>query len=93
MKKHGKPKGGKVKKTTKGGRQTVRKAVPAREGSMAEFMDKLVQRTSDRKELQQALRKETERRGLKSAPTLGTLRAHVRFRQSKGQLAGVVKTW
>ena len=85
-----KPKRGKVAKVSKKGRQTVvRKA----NETFAEFMDKLVQRTIDPKELKDALRKETERRGLKSAPTLGTLRAHVRFRQSKGQLTDVVKTW
>ena len=89
-KKDGKPKGGKVAKVAKKGRQTVERQANK---SFAEFMDKLVQRTSDPKKLEHALQKETERRGLKTSPTLGTLRAHVRFRQSKGQLAGVVKTW
>lgn len=89
-KKDGKRKRRKVAKVAKKGRQTV---VRQANETFAEFMDKLVQRTTDRKELKDALRKETERRGLKSAPTLGTLRAHVTFRQSKGKLADVPKTW
>ena len=89
-KKDGKPKKGKVAKVAKKGRQIVERQ--AKE-TFAEFMDKLVQRTSDPKKLEHALQKETERRGLKSAPTLGTLRAHVTFRQGQGKLADVPKTW
>lgn len=88
--KDGKPKGGKVAKVDKKGRQTVERQANK---TFAQFMDKLVQRTSDPKKLEHALRKEAERRGLKTSPTLGALRAHVTFRQSKGKLTDVPKTW
>ena len=61
----------------------------ARAGSMAEFLDELVQREADPKKLRDALAQEVARRGLKTPATIATIRAHVRFRQARGQLTGV----
>ncbi len=71
--------------------QSIVKTEPkaAQKGSMAEFMDSLVQRTTDAGKLKIELVKEAKRRGVKT-PTLGVLRSHVKYRQRRGQLQNVV---
>ncbi len=67
----------------------VGKSAKPREGSFAQFMDHLVQQTADPKKLTKSLEDEAKKRGVKT-PTLGSLRAHVRYRQRQGQLNDVV---
>lgn len=58
------------------------------EGSMAQFIDALLQKTTDPETIRTMLEAEAEKRGIK-APTLGSVRAHLKFRQSKGHLQGI----
>ena len=77
-----------VKPTKAAAKQTSKGVVPSHEGSMAAFMDDLVQKTTEPKALEEALADEAKRRGVK-AMTLGGLRSHVKYRQARGKLVGI----
>lgn len=85
-----KAKANKTKKqpTKAKGKQVTKAAVPAHEGSLAAFMDALLERTTDVAKLQSALDAETKKRGAKN-PGLGGLRSHLRYRQARGKLVGI----
>lgn len=67
-----------------------RKAPKRSDGpTLADFMDKLLASEPDPDKLVSKLKAEVEKRGVKTSPTLSTLRAHLRHRQGQGQLKEV----
>jgi len=69
-------------------KQTSKGVVPSHEGSIAAFMDDLVQKPTEPKALEAALAAEARKRGVKTL-TLGGLRSHVKYRQARGKLVGI----
>ena len=64
--------------------RTKAKAVPKREGSMAEFVDDLLLEGGPLDKIAEKCKAEAEKRGAKTLATKGQVRAHLKFRIGRG---------